>query len=105
MAQSYHSRPSEIYEVEGATGLYFDQGIWAFGSWVEGELNSAEASAKNEMFARSAKERAFARCMGDDMEHSTAGFADPWSDGGLAEHIRTPRRRVDPEDGELLWSE
>jgi hypothetical protein len=30
-----------------------------------------------------AEQRAFAAAMGDDMETSTAGFADPFADGGV----------------------
>lgn len=83
MTQSYHKTPSEVYNVYGAAGLCFDRGVFLFGRWVEGELSAAESQARNEMFARSSRARAFARCMGDDMATSTAGFADPALSGPI----------------------
>ena len=53
----------------------------------------ADADHENPAFARSAKQRAFAKAMGDDMSISTAGFADPVGYG------------VANDDGEILWSE
>jgi hypothetical protein len=81
MCQAYHKTPSEIHGIEGAAGFFFDQGIFLFGRWVEAECQEAEQGARNEMFAKSARARTFARCMGDDMGSSTAGYADPWADG------------------------
>lgn len=103
MSQAYHRPPSEIYGFYGARSLFFDRSIFLFGQWVEGELQEAERSASNEMFARSARARTFARCMGDDMAFSTAGFADPYADG----NVKVPSRKpfATPEDspgGEVI---
>lgn len=81
MSQSFNRPPSEIYEVKGAVGLFFDKGLYLFGRWVEGEIERAGQDAINAGFARSAQSRAFAKCMGDDMATSTAGYADPFADG------------------------
>jgi hypothetical protein len=78
MSQAYNQPPSEIYEVKGAAGLFFDKGIYNFGRYVENEVERAGQDALNASFARSQQQRAFARCMGDDMSTSTAGFADPY---------------------------
>lgn len=111
ISQSYNKSPSEIYGVEGAAGLCFDIGIFLFGRWVENEVSEAESSASNKMFANMYRARAFARCMGDDMETSTAGFADPFSGGAVT--VLDPvtgnrKRRAQTDagsDGELLWDE
>lgn len=108
--------PSKLYGVDGASGLFFDIGIFHFGRYVESELQEAESSAKNEMFARSNRARAFARCMGDDMTTSSAGFADPAVGGvvegnafGAANGSRSRRSRPWAEDDisgdEILWVE
>ena len=81
MSQAFSLPPSQIYEVKGAVGLFFDKAIFLFGRWVEGEVSDAGQDAISPGFARSAQERAFARCMGDDMETSNAGYADPFGDG------------------------
>lgn len=81
MSQAYSRPPSEIYEVKGAVGLFFDKAIFLFGRYVEGEINDAGQDAISPGFARSAQMRAFAKCMGDDMETSNVGFADPFADG------------------------
>lgn len=79
VSQAYNRLPSEIYGVEGAAGYFFDQGIFIFGRWVESECQEAESSASNQAFANMNRARTFARCMGDDMSKSTAGFADPFA--------------------------
>lgn len=72
-------------------------------------MNAAESGVANEMFARSARERAFARCMGDDMGASAAGYADPFasSDPNIVVTDGNRKRRVKKEDAgdEVLWSE
>lgn len=109
MSQSYHKTPSELYGVEGATGYFLDQGVFLFGRWVEGEVQEAESSASNQMFANMYRARAFARCMGDDMEKSTVGFADPFSDGAVTildgQGNRKRRTAVQEGGDELLWDE
>lgn len=79
MSQAFNRPPSELYGIRGAAGLCFDVGIFTFGRYVEGQLQEAESRASNAMFARSNRIRAFARCMGDDMETSAAGYADPFA--------------------------
>lgn len=60
-------------------------------------MSEAESRASNAMFANMNRARAFARCMGDDMATSTAGFADPFADGKV---------KSDGESGgEILWTE
>lgn len=81
ISQAFNKTPSEIYDVQGAAGLCFDIAIFIFGRWVEGQLQEAESRAANAMFAASNRARAFARCMGDDMETSNVGYADPFSGG------------------------
>ena len=98
MSQAYNRPPSEIYEVRGAAGLFFDRGIFTFGRHVEGMVQRAGQDAVSPAFARSAQERAFAAAMGDDMETSTAGFADPCIDNVLED-----RNDIDGED-EILAS-
>lgn len=109
MCQAYNKTPSELYHVEGAAGLYFDTGIFQFARWVEGEMQEAEASAQNEMFARSNRARAFARCMGDDMSKSTAGFADPFAAGATVKFIDKDGNEVASkqvsEPDEIIWTE
>jgi len=112
ISQSYNKTPSEYYGIEGAVGLCFDNGIFLFAQWVEGEMQEAEARAQNEMFARSNRARAFARCMGDDMATSTAGYQDPFAGGsGLSDdnpHVKRRRRKpfAEEEPGdEILWDE
>lgn len=84
MSQAYHRPPSDIYGVRGAVGLFFDRGIRLFGQHVEGEVSRAGNDAISPGFARSAQQRAFARCMGEDMEKSNVGFADPAVTGAIA---------------------
>jgi hypothetical protein len=84
MSQAYHRPPSDIYGVKGAVGLFFDRGIRLFGQHVEGEVQRAGSDAISPGFARSAQQRAFARCMGEDMEKSNIGFADPAVTGALS---------------------
>lgn len=110
MSQSYHRPPSDLYGVEGATGLFFDTGVFLFGRWVEGEVQEAEHSASNQMFANMYRARAFARCMGDDMSESTVGFADPFADGvvvTLDDQGNRKRRAKTQEPGgdKILWDE
>lgn len=109
MSQSYHRPPSELYGVQAAAGLCFDTGIFLFGRWVEGEVQEAERSASNEMFANMYRDRAFARCMGDDMETSTVGFADPFADGAvtIVDAQGNRKRRTQQKEGsdEILWDE
>ena len=79
MSRAYNQPPSEIYGVKGAVGLFFDKGIYYFGKYVEGVVERAGEDALNSTFARSAQARAFAQLMGDDMEKSSVGFANPFS--------------------------
>jgi hypothetical protein len=97
MSQSYNQPPSLIYEVKGAAGLFFDKGIYYFGRHVENVVERAGQDALSPAFARSAQARAFAQAMGDDMEQSSAGFADPFSMG--AERIQ-----VDENGDEIIES-
>lgn len=83
MSQSYNHLPSEIFDVKGAVGLFFDKGIFYFGRYVENVVNRAGEDALNATFARSAQARAFAQCMGDDMTKSSAGFANPFNGAEL----------------------
>lgn len=57
--------------------------MFVFGRHVEGVVQSAGQDAINPGFARMQQERAFAAAMGDDMETSNVGFADPFADGVL----------------------
>lgn len=101
MSQSYSRPPSELYGVEGAAGLFLDTGIFVFANWVESEVQEAEQSATNQMFARSNAARAFARCMGDDMSLSSAGFADPFVGGEVTVVDATgKRKRRNDSDGQ-----
>lgn len=83
MSQAYSRPPSDIFQVDGAAGLFFDRGIFFFGKHVEGTVQRAGQDAVSPSFARMAEARAFAAAMGDDMETSTAGFADPFADGTI----------------------
>lgn len=65
----------------GAAGLFFDRGVYFFGKHVEGVVQRASQDAISPAFARMSEQRAFAAAMGDDMETSSAGFADPFADG------------------------
>ena len=49
-------------------------------------MQRAGQDALSPAFARMAEQRAFAAAMGDDMETSNAGFADPFADG-VAENV------------------
>lgn len=80
MSQAYNLRPSDLFEVKGAVGLFFDKGIFFFGRYVEAEVEEAGRDALTPGFARSAQQRAFARCMGEDMATSAVGFANPYTD-------------------------
>ena len=86
--------------IEGAAGYCLDSGIFIFATWVENECQEAESRATNEMFARSNRARAFARCMGDDMETSTAGFADPFKTGDLEDDPLIPRQQKRDTSGQ-----
>lgn len=96
MSQAYSQPPSQIYEVRGAVGLFFDKGIYYFGRYVEGVIESAGQDALSPAFARSAQARAFAKAMGDDMTKSSAGFADPFSAG------ESDAIRVDENGDEII---
>jgi hypothetical protein len=96
-SKAYNCRPSEYYGIEGAAGLYLDNGVYLFGTYVEQHVQEAGEGARNEMFARSSREREFARLMGEDMSKSTAGYADPFSTGAV--------KVKEGSDGDLLWSE
>lgn len=98
MSQAYSKVPSEIYEVKGAAGLFFDKAICIFGQHVEQEMQSASQDSISPGFARSAQMRAFARCMGDDMSTSNVGFADPFADG-----VPVSNDGMNPE-GDILMS-
>lgn len=104
MAQTFGKLPSDIYGIEGAAGYCFDRGIFLFGQHVENQMASAEQGASNAMFAASARARAFSRCMGDDMEKSTAGFADPFRSAG-ARFVDGKGRSAEPVIDEVLWTE
>ena len=76
-----------------------------FGRWVESEVQEAESSATNKMFANMYKARTFARCMGDDMSESTAGFADPALSLGTVQPSNRKRRTdVGAEPGDEVLS-
>ena len=64
-------------------------------------MSTAESSASNSSFANMNRARAFARCMGDDMATSSAGFADPFSEG----KIKTSTKKTESTAGKVLWSE
>jgi hypothetical protein len=81
MSQAYNRPPSELFDVKGAVGLFFDKGIFFFGRYVEAEVEEAGRDALTPAFGRSAQQRAFARCMGEDMATSAIGFANPYSTG------------------------
>lgn len=77
-------------------------------------MSEAEGNASNEMFARSARARAFARCMGDDMGTSTAGYADPFATGAIDTQYSADEGQVklkrrsksrDDEADQVLWVE
>lgn len=57
-------------------------------------MAEAESRASGEMFQRSARLRAFAKAMGDDMSKSTVGFSNPALTGGS-----------DDDEGEELLAE
>jgi hypothetical protein len=77
ISQAYNRPPSDIFDVKGAVGLFFDKGIFFFGRYVEAAVEEAGRDALTPGFARSAQQRAFARCMGEDMTKSAVGFANP----------------------------
>lgn len=104
MSQTFNKLPSEIYNVEGAAGYCFDRGIFLFGQHVESVMSQAEQGASNAMYARSARARAFARCMGDDMEKSNAGFADPFASGARFVDADGKSAKAKPKD-DILWTE
>lgn len=83
MSQAYNRPPSDLFEVKGAVGLFFDKGIFFFGRYVESEVEEAGRDALTPAFGRSAQQRAFARCMGEDMATSSVGFANPYSTGAV----------------------
>ncbi len=83
MSQTYNTTPSLLYKVDGAAGFFFDRGTYLFGQWVEGELQEAESRGTSPAFSRSNRIRAFAKCMGDDMAKSAAGFANPFTTGAI----------------------
>ena len=64
-------------------------------------MSRAENSASNASFASMNRARAFARCMGDDMSKSTAGFADPFVDG----KIKLKSETTETTAGKVLWTE
>jgi hypothetical protein len=110
MSQAYHKPPSDLYGVQGAAAILFDESVFLFGRWVESEVQEAERSASNEMFANMYRARTFARCMGDDMSESTVGFADPFADGAVttidAQGNRKRRSKTSDTGGdEVLWDE
>ena len=98
LSKSFNTLPSDIYGVSGAAGYFFDRGIYLFGNYVESEMSAAESSASNSSFANMSRSRAFARCMGDDMEKSTAGFADPFS------KVKETKS-TESTESKVLWSE
>lgn len=61
-------------------------------------MSTAESNASNSSFANMSRSRAFARCMGDDMEKSTAGFADPFS------KVKETKS-TESTESKVLWSE
>ena len=83
MSQALNKSPSELFEVKGAVGLFFDKGIFLFGRYVEQEVEEAGRDALTPAFGRSAQQRAFARCMGEDMATSSVGFANPYAGGAV----------------------
>lgn len=64
-------------------------------------MSKAESSASNASFANMNRARAFARCMGDDMATSTAGFANPLFEG----KIKASPKKTESSAGKVLWSE
>jgi hypothetical protein len=91
--------PSEVLGTQcfsnDIASYYFDRGIWFFGTAVTGRLQEA-GNHKNQAIANGQREREFARCMGDNMLTSAAGFQDPAG-------ISTGRKGADqdPEDDEV----
>lgn len=46
MAKTFSQRPSNFLEIEGNWVAYdFDSAVWAFGSYVEGQLDKVEQDA------------------------------------------------------------
>jgi hypothetical protein len=79
-SQAYNCPPSQLVDQPAAAGYILDRALWIFGTTVESKMAEAESGATSGMFALSARLRAFARAMGDDMAQSTAGFATPYFD-------------------------
>lgn len=83
MSQAYHQPASNVYGIKYAPGFFFDRGISVFGKHVEAVVQRASQDAISPAFARMSEQRAFAAAMGDDMETSNVGFADPFADGAV----------------------
>ena len=79
-AQSSNRLPSEVVGAQCFTNdiasYYFDRGVWFFGTAVTNRIEEA-GNHKNPTIANGQREREFAKCMGDDMRTSAAGFQDP----------------------------
>lgn len=77
-SKTYHKLPSDLLGVtDPLARYYFDRGIYWFGRFVEGEMDTAEKIAGKgkrnaEPFIASARQRTFNKLMG--IKDSTAGF-------------------------------
>ena len=98
-AKFSHKLPSEVVGLQcfsnDIASYYFDRGLWFFGTMVTNRIEEA-GNHKNPTIANGQREREFAKCMGDNMVQSAAGFADPAA--GIAGKGKLTEDDVDDDD-------
>lgn len=102
MAKLFSQRPSDVAVLDDCVGefgtFYFNRGIAAFGRAVAARLDEV-SKTNNKAIAQAAREREWARLMGEDMTNSPVGFRDPGE--GLSAHGRS-LGGADVDDDEIV---
>jgi hypothetical protein len=65
MSQSYNCRPSAFFgSLHPVTEFYVDRTVWRFGTSIDGEIENAAKSAKNDAMANAAMGQVITRWLG-----------------------------------------
>lgn len=70
MAQTYRTRPSELYAIDDEVAAWcFDRAIYLFGVSIDNDLDKAAHGAKNQGAANIARQRVMAKWIGTKVQY------------------------------------